>query len=380
MNKCVLIITTHYPPNIGGVESHLQALVSQLIKRHWSVLISTYQPLASFQKAPLVEKEGSVRIYRMPWVSFNIFHELARYPILEFIFLFPGLMLMSFFVLVNNLKEIEVIHCQGLVSTVVGLIIGKVFRKRIISSIHNLYFFPKKGLYPQFSKIVFSAVDTVLVPSRTSKKELERIKVSSKKIKIFRYWINLKIFRSVDRRKAKTKLGWKKFTVFFVGRLIETKGVLLLLDAFKNINSDVSLIIAGSGPLAQNVKKVAAKISNLQFLGRVENTNLPLHYSAADLVVVPSTVDEGFGFVVMEATACGTPVLASNRGGLEDAVSPSVGKLVEPTVENFKKEIERLSGSHTEMNRFAKNCRAYAVENFSDKNILDIITAYDSNN
>lgn len=378
MNKSVLIITTHYPPNIGGVESHLQALVSGIAKRHWDVLISTYQPLASFQITPIVEKQPGVIIYRMPWLSFNVFHELARYPILEFIFLFPGLMLITFYVFVKHFREIEVIHCQGLISTVAGLVISKIFKKRVISSIHNLYFFPKNGLYPQFSKIIFSSVNSVLVPTKISKRELESIGVPSQKIQIFRYWINLNIFMPINKERARSKLGWDKFTVFFVGRLIETKGVLLLLNVFNRIDPNINLVIAGSGPLSQTVKKVAAKIPNLKFLGRIENAKLPLYYNAANLVAVPSIVDEGFGFVVMEAIACGTPVLASNKGGLEDAVSLTTGKLIKPTVNNFVKEIERFYEDTAGIRRLTRNCRAYAVRNFSEKNILDIITAYDS--
>lgn len=373
----ILIITTHYPPNIGGVESHLQALVSKLVQLGWKVLISTYQPLASSQKSPVVDKSDSLIIYRMPWLGFNIFHHLTPFPILEFIFLFPGLMLISFFVLMKHLRSIEVIHCQGLVPTVVGVILGKIFRKKIISSVHNLYFFPKKGLYQGFAKLIFSSADTVLVPTKVSKKELEKINVPSKKIKIFRYWIDLKTFTPINKKKARKKLGWKKFTVFFVGRLIETKGVLLLIKAFEKTNFDVNLVIAGTGPLSQKVSQDAVWMPNLQFLGRVENNKLPIYYSAADLVVVPSTVDEGFGFVVMEATACGTPVLASNRGGLDDAVSSAVGGLIEPSVENFKNEIEKLSRDNFLMNKFAHNCRLYAEKNFSDKNISDIITTYE---
>ena len=100
--QTVLIITSHYPPNFGGVESHLQALVSGLIKSSWKVLISTYQPLASMVQAPYFENSKGVSVYRFPWLGFNIVHKLTHYPLLEFLYLFPGLFIISLFILIKQ--------------------------------------------------------------------------------------------------------------------------------------------------------------------------------------------------------------------------------------------------------------------------------------
>lgn len=376
MNNYVLIITTHYPPNIGGVESHLQALIEGLIKRKWDVVISTYQPLATRIKAPQVEKSDRLTIYRMPWPGFNLVHLLFHYPLLEFLYLFPGLFLVSFWSLIKHNKEIIVIHCQGLVPTVVGLILGKMFAKRIISSTHNLYFFPKTGLYKNFARLIFSFVDKILTPTKVAKKELTRIGVPSDKIQLFRYWVNLQVFTPLNKQSAKQKLGWKRFTVFFVGRLIETKGVNLLLEAIKNTRLNIDFVIAGTGPLKSSIQQMVNNVSNLRYLGRIENQNLPLYYSAADVVVVPSLVDEGFGFVVMESVACGTPVLASNKGGLADAVSKETGRLFQPTPRKLRDYLSYIQANKKVYDKMKNSCRKYALENFSAANIIDIIKAY----
>lgn len=374
-DKGVLIITSHYPPNIGGVESYLQALIDGLRKRDWEVIISTYQPLASKIKASSVEKGEKLIIYRMKWPGFNLVHTLFPYPILEFLYLFPGLFFISLQSLIRHYKQIKVIHCQGLVPTVIGLILGKFFLKRVISSTHNLYFFPKSGLYKTFSKIIFSSVDQVLTPSKAAEKELIKIGVPIQKIKPFRYWIDLKIFSPVNKQIAKSKVGWIGFTIFFVGRLIETKGVNILLEVVQEIK-DVNFVIAGTGPLELVVKQSADRYPNLEYIGRVENQNLPVYYSGADLVLVPSLVDEGFGFVVMESTACGTPVLAANRGGLSDAVSRSNGWLSEPTAEQMKKAINYLLSHKNVLKKIEVSCRKYALDSFSETNIKDILKVY----
>lgn len=375
MNNCVLIITSHYPPNIGGVESHLQALIDGLRSRNWEVIISTYQPLASKIKASRVEKRENLTIYRMRWPGFNLVHTLFNYPILEFLYLFPGLFLVSLRSLIKH-KNITVIHGQGLVPSVVGLILGKIFSKRVVSSIHNLYFFPKNGLYKNFARIIFSSVDQVLTPSNAARKELLKIGVPQQRVGDFRYWIDLKIFTPNNKQNAKRKLSYfNKLTIFFVGRLIETKGVNLLLEIVKRIQN-INFVIAGTGPLELMIRKVADKYPNLHYLGRIENQSLPLYYSAADLVIVPSLVDEGFGFVVMEAVACGTPVLVSNRGGLLDAVSVKTGLVFEPTIYQLEKKLNYITLHKKTLKNLEKNCRKYALSNFSAKNIEDIIKIY----
>lgn len=376
MNNCVLIITSHYPPNIGGVESHLQALIEGLRKKSWDVIISTYQPLASKIKASKVEREKGLTIYRMPWPGFNLVHRLFPYPILEFLYLFPGLFSISLYSLIKHVKEVRIIHGQGLVPTIVALILGRIFSKKVISSTHNLYFFPKKGLYKDFSKFIFSSADKVLTPSKAARAELIKIGVPNEKVQFFRYWINLEKFAPTNKKITKQKLGWNRFTVFFVGRLIETKGVGVLLEVIKKTKSNINFVIAGTGPLASEVEKTAKLGFNLNYLGRVENQNLPNFYSATDLVVVPSLVDEGFGFVVMEAVACGTPVLASNRGGLSDAVSESTGILFEPNTDQLENSIKNILSHPNILKEMQGNCRKYALKNFSESNIEDIIKAY----
>lgn len=376
MNNCVLIVTSHYPPNIGGIESHLQALIEGLIRKGWKIIISTYQPLASRTRASRIEKNEGLIIYRMPWPGFNLIHTLFPYPILEFLYLFPGLFLITLFSIIKHNNKIRVVHCQGLVPTVVGLILGRLFFKKVISSTHNLYFFPDEGLYKSFSKLIFSLVDEVLAPTQVAKGELLRIGVPFKKVHIFRYWINLKKFKPIDKKTAKKKLKWDSFTLFFVGRLIETKGVGVLLEFIKNTKCKINLVIAGTGPMEQSIEKIQKESPKLVYLGRIENSNLPIYYSAADLVVVPSLVDEGFGFVVMESVACGTPVLASNKGGLSDAVSKETGLLFNPTPDNLEKNLTYFLNHKDILKKIEKNCRKYAQNNFSEDNINDIIKYY----
>lgn len=377
-NQTVLIISSHYPPNLGGVESHLQALVSALDKNKWRVIISTYQPLAAKIKAPSLEKKRNLTIYRCPWLGFNIVHKLTHYPALEFLYLFPGLFLLAFYLLCKSNKQIDVLHAQGLVPTAVGGVLAFIFNKRMISSIHNMYFFPKKGLYKLVAGQVFNMAKIVLAPTRVAADELISVGVIPDKVKLFKYWLNLETFKPQRKSKAKKKIGFNNFTVLFVGRLLETKGIKIIIKMLDTLNKNINLVIAGDGPLRDYVEKAVKENSNLRYLGRIENNRLPQYYSGADLLVVPSTVDEGWGFVAMEAISCGTPVVASKKGGLSDVVSPEVGTLVTLNQSKFKQAIEELYSSPVRLKKLKTNCRRYALKYFGDNNIQDIIKHYDS--
>ncbi|OGE34554.1 hypothetical protein A3C32_04390 [Candidatus Daviesbacteria bacterium RIFCSPHIGHO2_02_FULL_41_14] len=374
--QTVLIITSHYPPNFGGVESHLQALVSGLIKSSWKVLISTYQPLASMVQAPYFENSKGVSVYRFPWLGFNIVHKLTHYPLLEFLYLFPGLFIISLFILIKHSDNINVVHSQGLVPTTVGGILAVVFRKRLVSSIHNMYFFPKEGLYTKVASLIFNMADTVLAPTQTAADELISIGVKKEKVKLFRYWLNLSRFIPHNKILAEKQLNFKGFTVLFVGRLIETKGIKIIVKMLDKLNKHINVMIAGDGPSRTYLEQAAKKNRNLTYLGRIENDRLPLYYSAADLLIVPSIVDEGWGFVAMEAISCGTPVVASKKGGLSDVVSSLVGKLVTPNSVSFSNIINSLYKKPEELKILRSGCRKYAVKNFGEKNIQGIIEHY----
>lgn len=375
--RTVLIVASHFTPNVGGVETHLNDLLVALQKRGWNVVVSTYKPLAAHIPVSFIQKDKYLTVYRMPWVGFNLVHKLTPYPILEFLYLFPGLFFLTTLVLLRH-PEIKAVHAQGLVPGVVGFVLGRIFKKRAVMGTHNLYFFPRQGLYRSFSRILLSQLDQILCLSEQSEEEIKSIGVPADKVRPFRYWLNLRLFRRENKVKAKRQIGQAgKFLVFFVGRLIETKGVRLLEEVAKEKElRGVTFIFAGVGPLSAEVESLSQRFTNILYVGSLRPEQVKLYMNAADVVTVPSLVDEGYGRVAMEAIACGTPVLASQKGGLMEVVTKDVGILADPTPKAFYRSLLMLKRNPDVLRRLAMNTPKYAQDQFSEDNVSSIISSY----
>jgi glycosyltransferase involved in cell wall biosynthesis len=112
-------------------------------------------------------------------------------------------------------------------------------------------------------------------------------------------------------------------SLLYVGALQDIKGVDVLLRALPELEArgvDVDLRIAGRGPYEPKLRKLAARLgvaASVEWLGYVDNDQLPAEYRAADAFVYPGRIDEPFGRVLLEALASGTPVVASDVGSTD---------------------------------------------------------------
>ena len=110
--------------------------------------------------------------------------------------------------------------------------------------------------------------------------------------------------------------------ILFIGSIEPRKNINALLRAWNEIKDDFRdtwLIIAGSGGSVFQPVKVAQVSERVHFMGYVEDENLPGLFAGATLFVLPS-LDEGFGLSVLEAMACGTPVIVSDGGALPEVM------------------------------------------------------------
>lgn len=368
----ILQLTVHFRPNIGGVETHLSDLCQVLIKRGFEVFVLTYRPLQAETSWQIVERGKNIEIIRIPWIP-NLFYKLVSHPTLEFLYLVPGLFLLT--PLYLALRNPDVVAAHGLVAGFVGVFWGKVFNKRVVIATHSIYHFPKTGWYRNLAGWIFNQSNCILGLSKNSLEEIKSLDVAGGKLKIFKYWVNLEKFIEIPN--ARKKLNWKgNFFVLYVGRLIQEKGIVELLTAAKTWNKNITLVIAGTGPLEENIKLFQKKLPNMIYLGKIDNDKLPLYYSAADVVIVPSIHEEGFGRVILESLSCGTAVIGSNRGAIPEAIDETVGRLIEVTPKNIKNVVEYFYHHPRKLLNLSSNSRKFAERKFAEKNVETIISQY----
>jgi glycosyltransferase involved in cell wall biosynthesis len=179
-------------------------------------------------------------------------------------------------------------------------------------------------------RVVYSRASRFIVLSASFASILERrYGVPADSIRIVPGGVNLEKFtRVTSKREAKVLLGWPtdRPTVLSVRRLVHAKGLENLIDAVvesRRSIPDILVIIAGSGPLERELKRRTHDLELdpwVRFAGFVPDAQLPTMYRAADLFVVPTVALEGFGLVVIEALACGTPALVTPIAGLPEVV------------------------------------------------------------
>ena len=142
----------------------------------------------------------------------------------------------------------------------------------------------------------------------------------------------------------------------FVGRLIERKGLDVLLQAFERFPGG-ALWIAGDGPLAEAAEAAAAADPRIRVLGHVDGKDLPALYADVDALIVPSLY-EPWGLVVHEGLGNGLPVIASDQvAAADDLVDPGVNGYVVPTGST-----ERLAAAMLELASWTRGQRERAVE------------------
>lgn len=383
MNNCnnklnILVLTPFFHPNIGGVETHLTDLCNYLTEKGYKLYVLTYFPLTTRVKdVPKNEMSANLEIHRYKLFGHNFFHYLEKYPALVLLYLMPVLMLHSFVFMIRNRNKIDVIHTHGIVAAFIGRIIGKLFKKRIITSTHAIYNLEKRKTMAAVFKWILKPYDKILPLAKRSEDELRSTGLDKNMFEIYTYWVDQEVFKPMDKIACKAQLGWdNKFIVFFVGRLIDIKGAGVVVDAAEKSDKKIFFAIAGTGPMEEYLRKRCERIENTIFLGKIDNKKLNIYYSAADVFIVPSQYEEAFGRVILEALSCGIPVVASKKGGVPEVIDETVGMLIEPTAENIANNIKYLYENPDILKSMADNCRKYAVRRFSDKNGEVIEKAY----
>lgn len=181
----------------------------------------------------------------------------------------------------------------------------------------------------QIQRAAESAAAIVTV-SQALKDTLAALGVNPGKITVLRNGVDLERFGPRDRTAIRAGLGLQGPVWLTVGNLVELKGVDIAVEALARV-PDTTLLIAGTGPEEHKLRRLVERlglVARVRFLGAVSQAELCSYYNAADALVLASS-REGMPNVVLEAMACGTPVVATPVGGVPELITaPEAGALM----------------------------------------------------
>jgi glycosyltransferase involved in cell wall biosynthesis len=139
---------------------------------------------------------------------------------------------------------------------------------------------------------------------------------------------------AVPRWEPVASVRERAFTVGYAGRLIESKGVLDLVAAVRQLDAPVELLLIGDGTMRTQLEGQAIPGSTVQVLNTLTHEQMPSGYAQIDVLVLPSrttpTWCEQFGRVIAEALWCGVPVVGSSSGSIPQLLELTGGGLVFP--------------------------------------------------
>lgn len=215
---------------------------------------------------------------------------------------------------------------------VAAAMVGRWLRRPVVISARgtDINLIPQYALARAMVRWAAASSNRTIAVSLALKNALAALGVAPGRVAVLRNGVDLDRFRPLDRDAARAAFGVSGKVILSVGNIIELKGHHLVLEALQEL-LDWTLMIAGDGPDRAWLERLAGTLGvtgRVHFLGAMRQEDLVWAYNAADVLVLASR-REGMPNVVLEALACGTPVVATAVGGVAEVLeAPRVGRLV----------------------------------------------------
>lgn len=181
-----------------------------------------------------------------------------------------------------------------------------------------------------------------------------------------------------DVYKLKNAKEERPFTVGYVGRLVEEKGIDLLLQAASGLKGDFQLRILGSGPFGARLRAMARELglgSKVTFDPAQPSATMPQYYHLLDVLVLPSRTrrnwKEQFGRVLVEAMASGIPVIGSACGEIPNVIGEAGLTFPEGDVLALREALEGIRGDRALRDRLAAAGRERVLARFTSARIAE---------
>ena len=340
-----------FPPHFGGVGVHIHTLSKKLVEEGHEVFVITY-PHKEIRDIDGIHVIGTKGI-NLPGIRGLMFKNNAKKELEDLI----------------KKEDIDIIHGHYLFPAGAAAVeVGNKHNIKTYVTAHGSDMFElyksKPFMRPTIKKVLKNA-DGIFAVSKALRQEIIATGVSgiAEKTKLSWNSVDITKFSLKDDDSFKKEFGlFDKPIVLFVGNLIKRKNVGALLEAKKIAKSDYYLVIVGDGPLSKKLRKKVEdeNIPDVIFTG--SRTDVENIIPNCDFLVLPS-FSESFGLVLIEALACGKPVIGSDVGGISEIINEDVGLLVNPNdISLISNSIDRLVDDEELRAKLSANARNRAKD------------------
>ncbi|MDD4908502.1 MAG: glycosyltransferase [Candidatus Omnitrophica bacterium] len=390
--KKVLVLTTTFPRWEGDT---IQLFVYELSRRLRENGLEIFILAPHHWRAEKFEVMGGLKVFRFPYfypsryqrlaygqgILFNIKHSFwAKIQV-------PLLFLSELFYAVKIVKQnkIDIVHSHWLIpSGIIGAICKKALGTPHITTLHgsDINTMGNSGILRKICSFIIRNSDRVTANSSYTKSKIISIDDGARdKVEIIPMGVDADSFKPGD---ITLKYSIKEeYSILTVGRLVNWKGTQYLIMAMVEVIKSfpkAKLLVIGDGPERTSLEALAIRLGlkdNVLFLGVVKNADLPRYYISADIFCLPSVElagqTEALGVVLLEAMACGTPVIASRVGGTLDIIEDGHNGLLVPqkSPHELSSAIIAILSNPEAARKFSTNGRATIEKKFSWEYVVD---------
>ena len=329
----ILMLSWEFPPKVvGGLARHVYDLSSALAAQKVDVSVITMDP---GDGTPSYERINGVQV-----------HRVEPYPLASPTFLMwvmqMNMALMEKGASLIYEEPVDLIHAHDWLAGFCGRALKHTFKIPLVSTIHATEYGRNGGLHNEDQRFI-SDVEwwltyeswRVICCSKFMLGELQRLfQLPADKLAMVFNGVHPEVFQ-VERPEPEVRRRYAaddERLIFYVGRLVNEKGVQVLLDAAPLIlktHPEAKFIITGEGPSKEGLQEQARNLGiahKVFFTGFIDDFTRNQLYRHASAAVFPSLY-EPFGIVALEAMAAGTPLVVADTGGLGEIVTHEVNGL-----------------------------------------------------
>ena len=347
----------YFPPEVGGLESHVYTLCRELVRRGHRVTMLTSRSRPGLPPREVIEGIDVRRVWmpsRTPvgWIA----HSAATTPVHY-----------------RLAGQADLLHAQDFAAVPPAWPARWRYRRPLVLTVHTSHFLvrARRPLWKPILRRIVASADYVLAPSR---------ELLDTALALYPHPRAAVLLNAVDteafQRIAPALPPTSRRRVIVPRRLFPKNGVEYFVRALPRIAAavDVEAIVVGDGPERARLDRLATELGvteRIRFLGAKPHVEMPGIFSSAEIAVIPSLM-EASSVAALEAMACGIPVAASRVGGLPEIIDESVGTLFEPgNPDSLAEAVVRALSDRAGLGRKGDAARHRVVDRFSLGRLVD---------